>query len=61
MRSVFTRLMGRVVDGGRYPTLAGVLASEVFNQPYDVYQGDFEFGLQRILDGVEALVEARSS
>lgn len=57
---VFARLMEKVIDDERYPMLAGVLASGVFDGPDDAPHDDFEFGLQRILDGIAALVEARS-
>jgi hypothetical protein len=41
----------------RYPLLSKVASAGVFDQTEDDL---FEFGLQRVLDGVEALVEARA-
>jgi AcrR family transcriptional regulator len=42
----------------RYPLLSKVASAGVFDQTEDDL---FEFGLQRVLDGVEALVEARAN
>ncbi|MFJ8535793.1 TetR/AcrR family transcriptional regulator [Streptomyces sp. NPDC093591] len=44
----------KVVATGRYPVLA-TLAEDTWGSAFD----HFEFGLQRILDGLEALVEQR--
>ncbi len=46
--------LGRVMNSGRYPLVAG-LSEEAFGPDFD----HFEFGLQRILDGLDALVEQR--
>ena len=48
----------RPVD--RFPRLADVVASGAFSEPDGEPDGDFEFGLRRVLDGVEAFVERRS-
>jgi AcrR family transcriptional regulator len=42
----------------RYPLLMKVSAAGVFDQTEEAI---FEFGLQRVLDGIEALVEARAT
>ncbi|RKT54839.1 TetR/AcrR family transcriptional regulator [Saccharothrix australiensis] len=48
--------LGRLVDFDRYPALLRALREGVAP-----WSGDqFEFGLQRLLDGVEALIEARA-
>ena len=57
---VYARLLERVVADGRFPRLADVVASGAFNEPDGEPDGDFEFGLRRVLDGVEAFVEGRS-
>lgn len=57
---VYARLLERVVADGRFPRLADVVASGAFNEPDGELDGDFEFGLRRVLDGVEAFVEGRS-
>jgi Tetracyclin repressor-like, C-terminal domain len=41
-----------------FPLLWKVGAAGVFDQNEDAF---FEFGLQRVLDGIEALVEARAT
>ncbi|MEV0678804.1 TetR/AcrR family transcriptional regulator [Actinosynnema sp. NPDC050436] len=50
------RVLGELVDFTRYPHLLRALRAGVLP-----WSGDqFEFGLQRLLDGVEALVESRT-
>lgn len=55
-------LMQRVADDGRFPLFRAVLADETLHQPaLDANKADpladsFEFGLQRALDGIEALI-----
>ncbi|MFI7318880.1 TetR/AcrR family transcriptional regulator [Streptomyces venezuelae] len=44
----------RIMKSGRYPTLAG-LTEDSFGPDFD----HFEFGLQRLLDGLDALVARR--
>jgi AcrR family transcriptional regulator len=53
--------LGMVLDASRYPTAArvGTAAGEAYGAAYDLERG-FEFGLQRILDGVAALVLTRA-
>ena len=60
-------LFDKYFDPSRYPTLTRVAASGAFEQPtggadYTVARAreSFEFGLPRVLDGVEAFIEARS-
>jgi len=47
----------------RYPALRGILAEGAFDEADDGSDPDdtVEFGLQRVLDGVEAFVLARSN
>jgi AcrR family transcriptional regulator len=50
----------RVADPQRFPEVAAVVAAGVFeDDPDDFPDDDFGFGLQRILDGVEALHRSR--
>jgi AcrR family transcriptional regulator len=55
-------LLGMVFDAERYPTAArvGTAAGAAHGAAYDPDQA-FEFGLQRVLDGVEAFVRSRSA
>jgi AcrR family transcriptional regulator len=46
----------KIMASGRYPLLAG-LSEDAFGSDFD----HFEFGLQRILDGLEVLVSQRGS
>ena len=54
-------LIEKVFDPDRYPTAArvGPVAGAAYEAAYDP-DFAFEFGLQRVLDGVEALVRARA-
>jgi len=49
-------MLEKVMASGRYPLLAG-LSEDAFGTDFD----HFEFGLQRILDGLEVLVSQRGS
>jgi hypothetical protein len=44
----------------RFPSVAHALREGVFDQP-DSADGEFAFGLDRILDGVEVLVRRRTA
>jgi AcrR family transcriptional regulator len=59
-------LMDEVYDWSRYPTVVAVSEAGGFDAPVGATSylmqflvDDFEFGLQRLLDGIEALVAAR--
>jgi AcrR family transcriptional regulator len=54
--------LGQVFNPRRYPLAArvGTAVSEHHNAAYDP-QYAFEFGLQRILDGIEALIQRRNA
>ncbi|NUU25844.1 MAG: TetR/AcrR family transcriptional regulator [Streptomycetaceae bacterium] len=52
-----TPMLERLIQQSRYPTLYGVWASGAFEV---APEEGFEFGLQRLLDGVERLVEERA-
>ncbi|MGH7761468.1 MAG: TetR/AcrR family transcriptional regulator [Candidatus Dormibacteraceae bacterium] len=58
MRS-YSRLMTQLSSGNRFPALHRMLAAGVFDKadPPDV---EFAFGLERVLDGIEVLVDKRS-
>ncbi|GHC60316.1 TetR/AcrR family transcriptional regulator [Streptomyces flavofungini] len=47
-------VLDRIMQSGKYPLIAG-LSEDSFGSDFD----HFEFGLQRILDGLEVLVERR--
>jgi len=48
----------RVTDAERFPALHAALDSPAFNQDDDA-DDEFVFGLERVLDGVEALIAGR--
>jgi AcrR family transcriptional regulator len=58
--SAYAPLLEKVFDADKYPVAArvGAIAGETFQSAYDASHG-FEFGLARILDGVEVLVRSR--
>lgn len=58
--SSYWELLSTLVDPQRFPAISAVLAADTFDQTDDP-DGDFNFGLERILDGVAALVRQRST
>ena len=56
--SSYGRLMARLTDPERFPALHAVLAAGVFDEP-DEGDDEFAFGLERVLDGIETLIEKR--
>jgi len=50
-------LLEQLIDPARFPTISRFYYSGVYDQPLD----QFEFGLQRLLDGVQSLLTARNS
>jgi AcrR family transcriptional regulator len=61
--SGYGRLLARLTDPERFPALHAVIAAGVFDDdPDDPEEPDeFRFGLERVLDGVDALVRARAA
>jgi AcrR family transcriptional regulator len=57
MRS-YGRLMARLTEPERFPALHAVLAAGVFDEA-DEGDDEFAFGLERVLDGIETLIEKR--
>ena len=55
--SGYTRLLGQLIDPHRFPGLTAVLASGVLDTT-DEWDDEFTFGLERVLDGIGALVAA---
>jgi AcrR family transcriptional regulator len=58
MMSSYGRLIARLTDPERFPALHAVLTAGVFDEP-DEGDDDFVFGLERVLDGIETLIEKR--
>lgn len=60
--SAHAPLLEKVFDPRRYPVAArvGAVAGETYQSAYDPEHG-FRFGLDRLLDGVEVLVRARTA
>jgi AcrR family transcriptional regulator len=54
----YGRLLARLTDPERFPALQAVLASGAFDEP-DEADYDFTFGLERVLDGIETLIDRR--
>ncbi|HEX6351691.1 TetR/AcrR family transcriptional regulator [Actinophytocola sp.] len=58
----YGELIKRLTTAGEYPALHAVVDSGVFegeDDPIEAFEQDFRFGLDRILDGIEALVRRR--
>lgn len=60
--SAYSPLLEKVFDAEKYPVAArvGAVAGETYQSAFDANHG-FRFGLDRILDGVEALVRGRQA
>lgn len=57
--SSYGRLMSAyTADAGRYPTLASLSSSA---WAFSGAEAEFEFGLQRVLDGIEAFIRGRTA
>jgi AcrR family transcriptional regulator len=60
-RSNYAPLLEKLAESNRYPTVASVLAAGARGGPgYNESERSFEFGLQRVLDGIEAFIQTRS-
>ncbi|WP_031506924.1 TetR/AcrR family transcriptional regulator [Streptomyces megasporus] len=57
--AAYTRLLTRVADPERFPEIDAVLRSGVMSEE-GAPDEEFVFGLERLLDGIEVLVEARN-
>jgi hypothetical protein len=59
----YAPLLERFDHDNRYPTLRGILASGVFDEPDNGLELDdaLEFGLQRVVDGIETFIQSRSA
>jgi AcrR family transcriptional regulator len=57
--SSFGRTLTKLTDPVRFPALTEFIAAGVFDK-FDDPDDEFIFGLERILDGIETLVRARS-
>jgi len=58
--SAYGRLLAKLTDPQRFPAITRFIASGVF-ETFDPPDQEFIFGLDRILDGIEGLVAARSA
>jgi len=58
MKMSYGKLLSDLIDARHFPAISAAIAAGVFDQQDDP-DGDFNFGLKRILDGVEALVKPR--
>jgi AcrR family transcriptional regulator len=61
MTANYGRILGRIVDPLRHVEVYAMVSDGVFDEPDEDPDADFVFGLERILDGVEALISARSA
>jgi AcrR family transcriptional regulator len=59
MMPSYGRLMARLTDPERFPALHAVIRAGVFEETDEDGNYDFTFGLERVLDGIEKLIETR--
>lgn len=57
----FGRVLQTVIADNRFPALAQVAAAGAFDKPTPEDQNHFEFGLQRLLDGIDTFIDARAA
>jgi AcrR family transcriptional regulator len=55
----YGRLLAKLIDAERFPALDHAVASGAFDDDDDP-DAEFVFGLERVLDGIDALVRARA-
>jgi AcrR family transcriptional regulator len=58
---LYGEMLAKVIDPVEFPALTQVIASDIFSGPPDTPADDITFGLEVILDGIEALIARRSS
>jgi hypothetical protein len=56
--AAYGRLLARLTNAATFPAITEVIASGVFNEP-DPPDSEFDFGLERILDGLALLIGRR--
>ncbi|MCI4061600.1 TetR/AcrR family transcriptional regulator [Micromonospora sp. R77] len=59
--TTYGRRLAKVVDPARFPEVSELMAGGDMEGEPDDPDADFVFGLERILDGIEALVRSRSA
>jgi hypothetical protein len=59
MMSSYSDVLRTVIDPQRFPSVASAVQEGVFDQA-DSVEGEFAFGLDRILDGIGVLVRSRT-
>jgi AcrR family transcriptional regulator len=57
---MYARMLGALIEGGDFPALSDALASGALEDEDDP-DSEFEFGLERLLDGVAALIARHES
>lgn len=55
----YGRALARLIDADRFPALTAALAENVFDDDDESWDVEVEFGLERILDGIGVLIDAR--
>lgn len=56
----YGQMLSRLIDPERFPALTRMVRDGVFDVSEGYSEEDFNFGLQRVLDGIEVLVESRA-
>ncbi|MEV4135395.1 TetR/AcrR family transcriptional regulator C-terminal domain-containing protein [Dactylosporangium sp. NPDC049742] len=55
----YGQLLGKLADPQRFPAIGRLLATGILDVPDETPDTDFEFGLARVLDGIQTLIERR--
>jgi hypothetical protein len=59
MMSSYSDVPRKVIDPEKFSSVSAALGQGVFDQP-DSADGEFGFGLERVLDGIDVLVRSRT-
>jgi AcrR family transcriptional regulator len=58
--SGYAQTLAKLVDPARFPEVSALIEAGAMNDEGEPMDAEFVFGLERVLDGVEALVRART-
>ena len=52
-------VLRRLIDPQRHPAVMRVVESGAFDDSHEYTEAEFEFGLERLLDGIQVLIDSR--
>ncbi|HEX2771208.1 MAG TPA: TetR/AcrR family transcriptional regulator [Micromonosporaceae bacterium] len=58
--AAYWRALAQVIDPERFPAVSALIAAEPIGEADDDFLAEFVFGLERVLDGIEVLINERA-